>query len=326
MDRKLNPPIFIVTIDTESDDAWRNPAIIKLDNIKEIPRFQELCEKYEIMPTYLLTYECCAREEAVSVFKPLIDKGMCEIGHHLHIWTTPPFQKSNKSEDIDMEWIHGYQYELPDSLFEEKADSLKEKIEQSYGIKPISHRAGRFGIDQRTIDWLIKDNFIVDTSIYPLMDFSKHRGKGKEGPHFSDKHLLPYVWKNTRQDFIIEIPVSVYYAFDFLKTSFFRDNEIGKKICRRLGAGRLLSLNTAYSINFNRKFIEYEINNKKPIINLMLHSSELALHCSPFTDTNENYKKVWLILENTFKTIREYNLKSLTLSKSSEFIKENILL
>ena len=67
--KNTNVPIFVVTIDTESDDAWENPEKISLNNIKEIPRFQELCEKYNIFPTYLLCYECAAREESISIFK-----------------------------------------------------------------------------------------------------------------------------------------------------------------------------------------------------------------------------------------------------------------
>ena len=66
MNDKFISPIFVVTVDTESDDAWSKPEIIKLDNLKEIPRFQNLCEKYDILPTYLLSYECAAREEGVS--------------------------------------------------------------------------------------------------------------------------------------------------------------------------------------------------------------------------------------------------------------------
>ncbi|OGU32223.1 MAG: hypothetical protein A2057_04735 [Ignavibacteria bacterium GWA2_35_9] len=101
-------PIFIVTVDTEFDDAWTKPETIKLDNVKEIPRSQVLCQKYNIIPTYLLTYECAVREEAVSVLKPISEAEKCEIGHHLHAWSTPPFQKENIRRDIDLDWLHAY--------------------------------------------------------------------------------------------------------------------------------------------------------------------------------------------------------------------------
>ena len=108
------------------------------------------------------------------------------------------FQKPNTSDDVDMEWIHAYQFEVPDTLFEEKAGRLKETIKQNYGIEPTSHRAGRFGVDQRTIDWLIKNNFVVDTSVVPSGDYSRYKGKEKEGPSFFGKPFNPYNGKEIK--------------------------------------------------------------------------------------------------------------------------------
>ena len=318
MDNRKNSPIFVVTVDTESDDAWLNPGTIKLNNIKEIPRFQELCEKYNIIPTYLITYEYAAREESISVLKPILDRKKCEIGHHLHSWSTPPFQKPNISNEVDLEWIHAYQFELPDNLFEEKAMALKEVIKQNYGIDPTSHRAGRWGIDQRTIDWLIKNKFVVDSSIVPNGNYSKHKGKYQGGKIFNDKPLFPYIWNGTKKGNLIEIPVSVYYPFKFFNHKFFRGEKIGKKIGNRFRIGRSLTLNPAFGENFNKLFIKNEIRKNRPVINLVLHSSELAMNCSPYTNTITNYKKVWNILENSFKVIYNNNINSLTLTETAK--------
>mgnify|MGYP001573000618 CR=1 FL=1 len=86
------PLRFVVTVDTEADDAWSCPNQIRLDNLKQLPRFQGLCDKFGIVPTYLLAYECAHRDEALSILKPLADSRRCEIGHHLHFWTCPPYQ------------------------------------------------------------------------------------------------------------------------------------------------------------------------------------------------------------------------------------------
>ncbi len=93
MDNKTYSPTFVVTVDTESDDAWEKPEIISLENLKEIPRFQELCEKYDVIPTYLLAYEFAARDEAISVLKPILDQRRCEIGHHFTHGQPHPFKK-----------------------------------------------------------------------------------------------------------------------------------------------------------------------------------------------------------------------------------------
>ena len=48
---------FIISIDTESDNAWEKSNEIKMDNFLELPRFQKLCESYGFKPTYLVNYE-----------------------------------------------------------------------------------------------------------------------------------------------------------------------------------------------------------------------------------------------------------------------------
>ena len=320
MNNKENSPVFIVTIDTESDDAWKKPEIISLENLNEIPRFQDLCEKYDVIPTYLLTYECASRDKAISIFKPILDRGKCEIGHHLHVWSTPPFQKKNQAGDIDLEWIHAYQFELPDTLFEEKAETLKKVIKENFGIYPTSHRAGRFGIDQRGIDWLIKHNFEVDTSVAPLNSFAPYKGKNQGGPNFYSTLTIPYLWKNSLSNSsLVEIPISVYYPTIFFKKDFFKKG-LGKKIGNRFGSRRLLSLNPEFSLDFNKKIIRSEIQKKKPTLNLFLHSSELAMNCSPFTKNLENYEKVWSILEQTFSFIKMNGIKSLSLTQTARHL------
>ena len=125
------PLRFVVTVDTEGDDAWSSPDDVRLENLRELPRFQDLCDEHAVVPTYLLAYECATRDEALSVLKPIADRGRCEIGHHLHVWTTPPFHREGP-KGVDGEWIQAFQFQLPDSLFVEKAESLRQAIEKSF--------------------------------------------------------------------------------------------------------------------------------------------------------------------------------------------------
>ena len=318
---KINNPIFVVTVDTESDDAWSNPETIKLDNIKEIPRFQELCEKYDIIPTYLVSYECASNEESVSILKPILDKNKCEIGHHLHVWSTPPFQKVNDSKNVDLEWIHAYQFELPNSLFEEKFESLFEMIYTNFGVYPSSHRAGRWGIDERTIEFLIKKKFKVDTSVVPLVSYINQKGKNISGPNFINKPTFPFYWHR-----LLEIPVTVNNPFNSVNLNFISNFSPKKKwLVNKLEVGKMLRPNPSYPVIFYKKLIGKEIRLKKPIINLMLHSSELGKNCSPFSNNAENLRKMWFLLDEIFKTVKFYGLKSFSLTYSSEIIRNSIL-
>ncbi|ETR65472.1 MAG: hypothetical protein OMM_14198, partial [Candidatus Magnetoglobus multicellularis str. Araruama] len=83
-------PYFIITIDTEGDNLWANPTHVSTKNAAFLNRFQDLCEKYSMKPTYLTNYEMAND----SVFKKLgldiIHRKVGEIGMHLHAWDMPP--------------------------------------------------------------------------------------------------------------------------------------------------------------------------------------------------------------------------------------------
>jgi hypothetical protein len=83
---------FILTIDTEGDNQWDHGRELTVENINFIPRFQSLCEKYSIKPTYLVTSEICEDGLAREIFTQYIQSEKAEIGAHLHSWTTPPFK------------------------------------------------------------------------------------------------------------------------------------------------------------------------------------------------------------------------------------------
>jgi hypothetical protein len=47
----------ILTIDTEADGQWDRPTRVTTENLEHIPRFQALCARYRLKPTYLCTHE-----------------------------------------------------------------------------------------------------------------------------------------------------------------------------------------------------------------------------------------------------------------------------
>jgi hypothetical protein len=340
MDRQnLNgKPYFVVTVDTEADDAWERTDRIGLTNLLEIPRFQELCNQYHVVPTYLVTYECATRDEALSVLKPISDSGHCEIGHHLHVWTTPPFEKEGPS-GVDLPWLQAYQFELPDTLFQEKAECLREAIETAYGKSPTSHRAGRWGIDQRTVDWMIDHEFMVDSSVVPMMNWSRHKGKTKGGPSFVATRADPHAWPSGAlhrkgRSFLVEIPVSIYIPGGFLEklcAHYLRRQWPGGTWARRvyrklIGCDGVLWTAPDDPPETPVRIMEAAIRHGMPVLNLMLHSSELALACSPFSRTPEDSAKVWRRLETVFQYVNAMALETITLSQMANLMARDMKL
>ena len=56
-------PRFLITIDTEGDNAWAKPREVTTRNAAYLPRFQSLCERYGLQPTYLTNYEMAVSPE-----------------------------------------------------------------------------------------------------------------------------------------------------------------------------------------------------------------------------------------------------------------------
>lgn len=319
---------FVVTVDTEADDAWAQSDKIELKNLKEVPRFQDLCQRYDVTPTYLVTYECAARDEAISVLKPIVDAGQCEIGHHLHCWTTPPFIHERPS-GVDIAWLGAYQSELPDSLFREKAECLRSQIETTYGKAPTSHRAGRWGIDQRTVDWLIENDFVTESSVTPRMSWSEIIGKTTGGPSFYSSPYAPYFWHGKsahKKDgrFLVEIPVTVDVPVGLLSRACARymqrelpGTSVVDRLYTKTGAGRMLRPDPAYPEGILLRIVDRTMARGIPVLNLMIHSSELSLGCSPFSRNEDDCAQVWSRLEEVFKYIKERGITSVMLSEAA---------
>ena len=57
---------------------------------------------------------------------------------------------------------------LPISQGEEKLDALVEILHQKFNIIPNSFRTGRWGVDSKTLQLLVKKGIQVDSSMYPF--------------------------------------------------------------------------------------------------------------------------------------------------------------
>src|SRR3990167_291254 len=137
---------FIITVDTESDIQKSGKDPVLLRNLSALPRFQSMCEKYGIIPTYLITYEVATDKEATNNLKNWQDSGRAEIGAHLHPWTTPPIG----DEDEKLRFPDA----LSDQELESKFKNLHDSIVKSIGRNPTSYRAGRWGFDNRQVELL----------------------------------------------------------------------------------------------------------------------------------------------------------------------------
>jgi len=177
------PTSFVVTVDTEEEGLWNGEfrrTGYTVENTRGIERFQKLCDRYGVRPTYLVDAPVVQDERSVVLLREINDDGRCEIGAHLHPWCNPPFEE-------ELNERNSYLCNLPKSLQRAKIEWLTQTIEELFGQRPTSFRAGRYGLDIRGARILAELGYLVDSSVIPFSDF---RADG--GPDFSDAPWWPY--------------------------------------------------------------------------------------------------------------------------------------
>ena len=275
-------PALLVGIDTEADDQWsadgrRN---VRVRNAERLPALQALFEGFGVRPTYVVTYEMATREESAPVLRELARSGRCEIGAHLHPWSSPPF----RPEDLE---AHTYPHNLPPDLLERQLSGLTTTIERSLGVRPTTYRAGRNGFDARTLPVLEKLGYTVDTSVDPL--FNERR---KGGMVFAGAPADPYYpdYDDVRRpgaSRVLEVPISAATEPPLTKTLERLYASLPpipyRGALRRLGI-RAVWLRPSYtSLADMLAFADRLAARGAPCFNVIFHSSEILPGGSPYT-------------------------------------------
>ena len=184
------PPCFLITIDTEGDNLWSRPRTVTTRNAEYLERFQALCEECGLRPTWLTNHEMIASPTYRRFAEDVLARDVGEIGMHLHAWDSPPLVPLT---DDDLA-THPYLIEFPDAVMKEKIHALTATLEDALGVKMVSHRAGRWGFDERYAQLLVDEGYKVDCSVTPLISWQSSLGdpRGTGGPDYRRFPQHPY--------------------------------------------------------------------------------------------------------------------------------------
>jgi len=277
---------LIVTVDTEADDQWNEQAGLSVENVYALPRFQALCEKYAVVPTYFVTYEVAADLQTAALLREWQDKGAGEVGAHLHPWTTPPLEAGEGNS-------RAFPSELSDEKLRAKLTVLTEKIGSIFGRRPTSYRAGRWGFDARQAALLKELGYVFDSSITPRVSWKKSRGalQGHGGPDFTKENAIPHMLNGQ----VLEVPMTILRAGFFRRLRWLRifENTTKRDLENVIGAAERMRL---------------------PAVVFMIHSSELVAGKSPYVKDERALARVYARLEELFALCKEKGIASVTAS------------
>jgi len=316
---------LLVTIDTESDNLWAGKKDLSFDNLKEIPRLHHFLERHEVRPTYLVSYPVATSQIGREVLQPIARSDRAELGSHMHVWTTPPLKPVTSYD-------HSYcplATEITEVLLKEKMKNLTNAVGELSGSQPQAHRAGRYALDSRVLLVLETLGYAVDTSVTPLLNWRERAHDGTwRGPDFTRAPLNPYY--PDRHDVtqsgsspVLEVPVSYFVTrplprrLALLLTRLPRDNNLVRAL-RRTGLIRHAWLRPGRQVNGHvligvaRALIMAGVR----VLNVMFHSSEMAVGTSPHTRTHHDVEDSYRQLDTLLTYLRRHtNTQPVTLSE-----------
>jgi hypothetical protein len=322
-----SPPFFIITIDTEGDNLWSFPHEITTANSKFIPRFQGMCERYGFKPVYLTNYEMVRDKAFVEFGKDCLRNGTAEIGMHLHAWNNPPLKAILKDD-----FAHNpYLIEYPEKLQKEKITLLTELLEETFEVKMVSHRAGRWAINSTYVKHLISKRYLVDCSVTPMVSWRYMKGNPNDvgGSDFSffPRHAYYMDPDNIDKEGIssfLEVPMTISSRFPLwtrISQRFLPPTNTVTQRLRQIASPRWLRPDGKNILRLH-KLVNYAKRHKLDYIEFMLHSSELMPGGSPVFKDEYSIERLYDHLDELFSNVCSY-FSGITLKEYYQWHKDN---
>lgn len=302
---------FIITVDTEGDNLWKwregNP--ITTENVKFIPRFQELCEKYALIPTYLTNYEMAMNDEWVKYCGNKSRTAKCEIGMHLHAWNSPPYYRLNQRYGGN-----SYITEYPLDVMQEKINKLVLILQERFEVPITSNRSGRWSTNKDYFKILQEEGIMVDCSITPDIDMSNITGStvvgGNNYKGFPKTVFYPCPG-------LLEVPMTTR------KLRYIASGTLKHKM-RALILGEGLWLRP-FTKSYKDMVMLSETVKKEgsDYLEFMIHSSELMPGGSPYFKNTEEVELLYKIMDKYFSYITDAGYAGISLSDYAKEKSEN---
>ena len=321
--------LFVMTIDTEEEWDWASgwsTSRPSVTNIRQIPRFQELCSRLGVYTTYFVNHAVLDNPDSRSIVLDLAGRAGIEVGMHIHPWNTPPVVGSGAVAARES-FIHN----LPADLIRAKLASTFELFSKC-GLKPTSFRGGRYSSGGVIHEFLRDHVFMADSSVLPFSSWQDdgapdYRARGPQPVRHSPRHKgdAPF-W---------EIPLTLGFTRgpDVFWSKYF--DLAGSRWLRPLrlnGIADRIGLVSRVWLNFEnpqgRKMLallERLRSEDKHTFHLCftMHSSSFLVGGNPYTSSPADVDRIFHRIEEVFETVAGWaNFRPATVSGIAQALEE----
>jgi hypothetical protein len=268
----------------------------------------------------MTSYSVVRDSESARVLREAAREGD-EIAGHLHGWETPPFTAvDNMSRPFIAEYVPNVRLA--------KHRSLIAAHEDAFDARPVSYKAGRWGVDSIELQHIAELGYRIDSSIPPGIDFRDRSGRLQQpGPDFRpylrSSGLGPY-----RVGPLWEVPASITPigllggragALAIARAAGRRGpvSWPARALGRLLAGFRLQQLVWVRPLKHPRaqlvRVTQSLLRRGAPIVNVMFHSSEAFVGTTPLSRRIEDVERLYSDLEAIIAAARSHGAVASTL-------------
>jgi len=295
-----SPPAFLITIDTEGDNIWSNPREVTTRNSLFLPRFQALCERYGFKPTWLTNYEMARCRDYQDFARDVQRRGTGEIGMHLHAWDSPPIVPLPSPDEPQPLLI-----DFAVSTMRDKVAVMTDVLEDTFGTKMTSHRAGRWGFNAAYARLLVERGYIVDCSVTPHVAWpagSDYTGFPDDA-YFLDLDDIARAAQPGAAT-LLELPVTIAPAGTVarqLNTAVRHLPSLARRAVARLAPAVHWLRPSGGNLSAMLELLRTRRAQNRSYVEFMLHSSEFMPGGSPRFDTEAKIERLYEDMEQLFE-------------------------
>jgi len=297
----------VITVDTEADNQWKS-SNTSLTNIDSLHVFQDFMESRGVSPVYFVSHEVLEHPYVQTLAQKHMS-GLCEVGGHLHPWTTPPYDEKDKL-------VQRFPSELPRDVLESKILNLTQRLVEVLGERPLSFRAGKWGFSADVAEVLVQEGYKFDSSITPSIAWSdviKDPDTHTAVPDFRGISPAP----QTLPSGLHEVPMSIiktgFYTGAMLDSFLWKKNILGKA-ARAVARPIWCRIFPETTIKDLARVYRSAQKQNLPLI-FMIHSSELVAGTSPYAKSEEDVAHIYEVLDAFLHLLKTEGVETVMLKE-----------
>lgn len=295
--KKTRKKLYVlISLDVEEEGLFGGQykrENVPLENVEYLPALEPLITEIGYPLTLFCAWSVFNSARARDILRQMQASG-CEIGAHLHHWSTPPFQSKYYLCDGQPVRTH----KLPEEILRSRLATLLETGRKYFPDSLTSFRMGRWDLKNILFPLLAEYGIKVDSSICPLRSF-------KNGAcHFSAP-VEPYWVDCGKYGTLLEAPVTqipVLKGLPFLWQKMCGESQLdlfhffGALSANPLWHGKL-AMRLAAKLHKARGGL---------LLNLFWHSSEMMPGGSPKIANKKDAQKLLARIFSFCAWLKEY--------------------